>query len=72
VRPAQQGQPQRVGILLDHRGGDLLRRLVQAGVDDLETVVPKGPRDHLGAPIVAVEAGLCDHDAVRAVHGAKA
>jgi hypothetical protein len=52
-----------VGILLDHGGHDLLGRLVQAGVDDLHARVAQGARDDLRAPVVAIEARLCDHDA---------
>ena len=47
---------------------DLLGRLVQAGVDDLEAGVAQRPGDHLGASVVAVEAWLGDDDAVAAIH----
>jgi hypothetical protein len=42
--------------------------LVQAGVDDLESGVTKGSRDHLGATIVTIQAGLGDYDAIRTFH----
>ena len=48
--------------------GDLLGRLVQAGVDDLEAGVAQGPGDDLGAPVVAVETGLGDDDSIAALH----
>ena len=41
---------------------DLLGRLAQAGVDHLHAGVAQRAGDHLGAPVVAVEAGLGDHD----------
>ena len=68
VGAGEQRQADGVGILLQHRLGDLLRRLVETGVDDLETVVPQGPRDRLRPAIVAVEPWLGDDDAVRALH----
>ena len=49
--------------------GDLLGRLVQTGVDDLEAGVAQRPGDDLGPPVVTVEAGLGDDDSVRPVHG---
>src|SRR5205085_2665543 len=52
-----------------HDGGrDLLGRLVQAGVDDLEPGVPQRPGDDLRPPVVAVETGLGDHHPVAALH----
>ena len=49
--------------------GHLLRRLEQAGVDDLEAGVAQRPGDDLGAPVVAVEAGLGHDDPVRQFGG---
>ena len=43
-----------VGILLDRRFSDLLGRLEQPGVDDLEPRVAQGPGDDLDAPIKRV------------------
>ena len=58
----QDRQPDRVGVLLDRGGHDLLGRLVQAGVDDLHPGVPQHPGHHLGAAVMPVEAGLGDDD----------
>jgi hypothetical protein len=58
------GQPDGVGILLDRRLCDLLGRLMKAGVDDLETRVPKGSSHHLRTTIVPVQPGFRHHDAV--------
>jgi hypothetical protein len=52
-----------VRVLLDHGLGDLLRRLVQAGVDDLHAGVTQGAGDDLGAAIVPIEARLRDDHA---------
>ena len=62
VRAGQDGQPDRVGVLLDRGLHDLLGRLVQPGVDDLHASVAQRARDHLGAPVVPIEPRLCDHD----------
>ena len=63
VRAGQHGQSDRVGVLLDGGLHDLLGRLVQPGVDDFHAGVAQRPRDHLGAPVVAVQARLGDDDA---------
>ena len=57
-----------VGVLLLGGGDDLLRALPQPGVDDLHARVAQRAGHHLGAPVVAVEAGLGDQhpDASRA------
>ena len=65
VRARQHRQPDRVGVLLDRGLDDLLRRLVQAGVDDLDAGVAQRAGHHLGAAVVAVEPGLGDDDAHR-------
>src|SRR6478609_1593283 len=70
VGAGEQRQADRVGVLLEDGLGDLLRRLVQAGVDDLEPAVAQRPGDDLGAPIVTVEAGFRDDDSVPALHAA--
>src|SRR5690606_2963323 len=62
VRPAQDRQPDDVGVLLKRGGGNLLGRLAQAGVDDLHTRITQRPRNDLGAPIVPIEPGLRDND----------
>jgi hypothetical protein len=41
---------------------------VQAGVHDLEAGVAQRSRDHLGATIVTIQAGLGDYDAIRTFH----
>jgi hypothetical protein len=61
----------RLGVLLDDGGHDLLGRLVQAGVDHLHAGVPQGAGDDLGAAIVTVQPGLGDHDAQRSCRGAR-
>ena len=56
-------QPERVGVLLQARLRDLLRRLPQTRVDHLEPRVAERPRDDPRPPVVAVEARLRDHHA---------
>ena len=68
VGAREQGEAERVGVLLDHRRDHLLGGLVEARVDDLEAVVTQGPGDHLGPAVVAVEAGLGHHHPVRTLH----
>ena len=60
--PGQDRDPDRVGVLLEHRGDDLLRRLVQAGVDHLHARVAQRPRDDLCSPVVPIQARLGDDD----------
>ena len=54
--------PDGVGVLLDRRLDDLLRKLVEARVDHLHPGVAQRPGDDLRAPVVAVEPDLRDHD----------
>ena len=61
--PREDREADGVGVLLDHRLDDLLRRLVQAGVDDLHAGVAQRAGDDLRAAVVPVEAGLGDDDA---------
>ena len=68
MRTRQQREAQRVGVLLDHCFHDLFGRLMQSGVDDLETRVAQGARDDLGAAVVAVQTGLGDHNTVGTLH----
>ena len=58
VGAGEHREPDDVGVLLDRRLDDLLRRLVQAGVDDLHAGVAQRPRHDLRAAVVAVETGL--------------
>ena len=60
--PERIDRPIDVGVLLERSGDDLLGRLAQARVDDLHAGVAQRARDHLGAAIVPVEAGLGDDD----------
>ena len=55
-------EPNGVGVLLDRGLGDLLRRLVQAGVDHLHARVAQGARDDLRAAVVPIQSGLGDDD----------
>ena len=48
--------------------GDHLGCLAQAGVDHLEALVTEPAGEHLGAPVVAVEAGLGNQHPYRSVH----
>src|SRR5262249_50874215 len=68
VRAGEDRDADGVRVLLDRGLHDLLRRLVQARVDDLHPRVPQRACDDLGAPVVAVETGLRDHQADLAVH----
>ena len=62
VRAREDAEADDVGVLLGRRRDDLLGALAQPGVDHLEAGVAERPRDHLGAAVVPVEAGLRDHD----------
>jgi len=46
--------------------------MVEAGVDDPETMVAKSSGNGFGPSVVAVEAGSADDDAVGALHKLKA
>jgi histone H3/H4 len=61
-------EPDRVWVLLDGRVGDLFRRLVQTGVDELEPRVAKDAGDHLAPAVMAVQARLGDDDPKLARH----
>ena len=62
VRAGEDREPDDVHVLLDGLGHDLLRRALEAGVDDLHAGVAQGVGDDLGAAVVAVEPGLGDED----------
>jgi len=55
-------------ILLQRRLDDLLDRLMQPGVDDLEPGLPQRQGHDACAAVVPVEAGLGDQDTRRSVH----
>ena len=66
-------EPDRVGVLLDHGGHDLLGGLVQPGVDDLHAGVAQRPGHHLGTTVVPVQPRLGHHDLDASLrHGAAA
>src|ERR1035438_5791366 len=69
VGPGEQRETEGVRVFLDDGLDDLLGRLVQSRVDDLETGVAKGASDDLGATVVPIKTGLGDDDSVRAIHG---
>src|SRR5690348_3271419 len=60
MRAGENREPDRVYVLLDGGRDDLLRCLVQPGVDDLHAGVAQRAGDHLRPPVVAVEPGLRD------------
>ena len=62
VRAGEDREPDHVGILLQRRRRDLLRRLAKARVDHLHAGIAHGARDDLGAAVVAIEARLRDDD----------
>jgi hypothetical protein len=68
VRAREQRETEGVGVFLDDRLDNLLGRLVQAGVDDLEAGVAQGPCDDFGPAIMAIQTGLGDNDSIRAFH----
>jgi hypothetical protein len=68
VRAGEDGQADGVGVLLDQSLDDLLRRLVQAGVDDLHAGVAQGPGHDLRTAVVPVETRLADDHSNAFVH----
>src|SRR5688500_5661233 len=68
VRARQDREADDVDVFLNRGGGDLLRGLAQARVDDLHPRVPQRPRDHLRAAVVSVETRFGDQDPDRALH----
>lgn len=63
MRTGEDRDADRVCVLLKGGLNDLLGRLVEARIDDLHAGVPQRPCDDLCPAVVAVEAGLRDHDA---------
>ena len=68
VRAGEHREADGVGVLLDDGLDDLLRRLVQAGVDDLHAGVAERAGHDLGAAVVPVEARLGDDHSDAFVH----
>ena len=68
MRTGEKREAHRIGVFLNDGLRDLLGRLVQTGVDDLEPRVTQGPRDDLCATVVSVEAGFGDDDPIAAIH----
>jgi len=68
VRAGQQRQPHGVDVFLQRGLRDLLGRLVQARVDDLEPVIAQGSGDGLRATIVPVETRFGDNDSIGPLH----
>src|ERR1035438_8980981 len=58
VGPGEQRETEGVRVFLDDGLDNLLGRLVQTRVDDLETGVAKGASDDLGASVVPIQTGL--------------
>ncbi len=63
VRAGKDRKADDVDVFLQRGGGDHFRRLAQAGVDHFHAGVAQRARDHFGAAVVAVEAGLGDQHA---------
>src|SRR5579875_1375778 len=68
VRARENREADAVGVFLDRGLHDLLRRLKEAGVDDLHPGVAQRARDDLRAAIVPIEARLGDDDAQGSSH----
>ena len=62
MRAGEDRESDDVDVLLDRRGGDLLRGQPDALVDHLHADVAGADGDLLGAVRVPVEAGLADQD----------
>jgi len=65
VGAAEDAEAEPVGVLVGDGADDGLRRLPQAGVDDVHPGVAQGAGHDLDAAVVAVEADLGEHDADR-------
>ncbi len=63
VGAAEDAEAQPVGVLVGDGADDGLRRLPQAGVDDVHAGVAQGAGHDLDAAVVAVQADLGEHDA---------
>src|SRR5229473_927866 len=58
VRAGENREADDVDVFLDGGGGDHLRGLAQAGVDDLHAGVAKSAGDYFSAAVVAIQAGF--------------
>ena len=58
MRAREDAHQDGVHILLDGGFDDHRRRLADAGIDHFHASVAQRPRDHLGAPVVSIEARL--------------
>jgi hypothetical protein len=65
VRTREDREADDVDVFLHGRGGDLLRRLAQARVDDFHAGIAQRARDDLGAAVVPVEARFGHENADR-------
>ncbi len=60
VRAGEDGEADHVNVFLDGSGGDHLRSLAQAGVDDFHAGVAQGACDYFCAAVMAIQARLGD------------
>src|SRR6266481_3999592 len=58
VRAGENGKADNVDVFLDGGGGDHLRSLAQAGVDDFHAGIAQGACDYFCAAVMAIQAGL--------------
>ena len=65
----EHAQAHRVDVFLGRDTRDVLGALAQSRVNHLGAGVAQRQRDHLGADIMAIEAGLGDQDALAAQDG---
>ena len=63
MRAGEDAQANGVHVLLQRRLDDHLRRLAQAGIDDLHAGIAQGTGGHLGPAIVAIQSRLGDEHA---------
>ena len=68
VSAGEDGEADHVYVFLDGSGGDHLRGLAQAGVDDFHAGVTQGPGNNFCAAVMTVQAGLGDKHANLLLH----